>query len=75
MLMMRIFQLNATSLRNKRPQLIQFLKEEDVDIMCISETFLKPTDVYNIPFYDIIRTDRPSHTHGGGVAIVIKRSI
>lgn len=73
--MMKILQINITSARNKKPQLAQILHEEDIHIACLSETFLKPKDKYQISDYNIIRKDRPSASYGGGVAILLKKDI
>lgn len=75
MMMMRILQINTTSVRNKKPQLTRFLVEEKIDIACLSETFLKPADKFEIMNYNVIRKDRQSPTRGGGVAIVLKNNL
>lgn len=72
---MKIIQINVTSIRNKKPQLSQFLGENKIDVAIISETFLKPEHKFGIPNYNIIRSDRDTTTFGGGVAILLEKSI
>lgn len=71
---LNICQFNANSVIQKKVQLSQFLHENNVDIMLVSETFLKSRHSFYIPNYDIYRNDRPD-TNGGGTAIIIKHTI
>ena len=51
------------------------LIEEDIDILCITETWLKPSidDMYvNIENYSIFRSDRRDEKRGGGCCIYVK---
>ena len=48
------------------------------DFICISETYLDLTissDNNNISGYNLIRTDHPSNSKGGGVCIYYKESL
>ena len=47
---------------------------EKPDIICIQETFLKPTKHFNLTGYDCVRKDREENA-GGGVATFIKDGI
>lgn len=71
---LRIAHWNSNSVRNKKNEITMFIEEEDVDIMLISETYLKTKDKFKIRNYDVYRKDR-ENGHGGGTAILIKRKI
>lgn len=66
---------NANGISNKKPILINFLKDKQVDIMLINETKLTDQDKLKIKNYDVIRKDRDDNTRAGGVAILIRRAI
>lgn len=66
---------NANGIADKMLAFYAFLSTQNVDIACISETFLKPnskTDSH--PDYKIYRLDRIDRPKGG-VAIIIKRNL
>lgn len=65
---------NAHSVKNKKHEVIHFLDKYNIDILLISETYLKPDIAFHIPHYLIYRADRNDQS-GGGVAIMIKNSI
>ena len=73
---LKIAFLNIVSLRKHRRELEIVLKDNDIDIIGLSETRLDETvrdsDV-NINGYNIYRNDR--NTNGGGVAIYVKESL
>ena len=67
---------NARSLCNKLDELHLFLHEQNVDVCCVSETWLTaavPDSLICPSNYTIFRHDRP--TPGGGVAIFVKKAI
>lgn len=68
--------LNIRSAVSKSEQLEQLLTQSNLDFLCLSETWLKPTTsnsaVY-IPGYNIYRRDR-GHGKGAGVMIYVKDS-
>ena len=70
---MKFIQLNCTSIRNKKHKLEQFLFTNNINICCLSETFLMRGEFFAIKNYNIIRSDRL--TRSGGVAILIKNNI
>lgn len=75
---LKLAQWNANSIRNNVHDLYQFLNENHVDVICLSETFLNDTDIIPThPDYKIYRLDRNTNNnnHSGGVAIIIRRSI
>lgn len=65
---------NANGITNQTGELQKFLTEQEIDIMCISETHLKPTATLKLRNYTTYRTDRLNR-HGGGTAITIKSQI
>lgn len=58
----------------KQQMLTHTLHTEQIDIVILVETFLKPTHSLNINNYIIYRNDRHTQAHGG-VAIAIRDSI
>lgn len=69
----KIVEWNSNGLKNKTPELTHYLQTNDIDIALITETKLNNTDKINIKDYETYRKDRP--THGGGVAIIVKKSV
>lgn len=68
-----ICHLNAQSLRNKTDELRYIFEESNVDVICISETWLDNTvsdSMVSICGYKVFRSDRA--THAGGVCIYVK---
>lgn len=70
-MVLKFAQWNATSIVNKKPILSQFLYSNSISVMAIQETFLKSSINYHIQDYSILRKDRVSQTHGGGVCVFI----
>ena len=60
--------------QNKVAQLTQLLEDESIDVACITETHLKPTQKLYVQNYTVHRTDRPNAAYGG-VATIVKNSI
>lgn len=73
---MLILQWNARSLIANGPEFKGFIDELEVqpDIICVQETWLKPTLDFVIRGYISIRRDR-EEGGGGGCGIFIKRGI
>ena len=71
---LKISTWNARSVKNKKHEVINFIEKHNIDILLITETFLKPHIAFHIPNFLIYRNDRLNQT-GGGVAIIIKNSI
>jgi hypothetical protein len=72
-----ILNVNLRSINNKIDDFTTVLSHNNVDIACVSETWLThdiPDDVINIQGYTTIRHDR-NHKRGGGVAAFIKDTI
>lgn len=62
---------------SKSEQLEQFLKDSNLDFLCLSETWLTPTtpiSVFTVPGYNAFRRDR-GHGKGGGVLIYVNNDI
>lgn len=67
---------NACGIQDKIHQLYHFLTINFIDIICISETFLKSKDrLHQHPDYCHSRVDRPDDRAKGGVLILIRRSL
>ena len=79
---LKIVHLNVRSLIPKIEQLKLIFAHSNIDILTVSETWLKPTintQVVDIPGYTCRRLDRDSNrsdkTRGGGLATYIKNSL
>ncbi len=71
-----LFYTNARSLLKKRDELIVYVKTENPDIICITETWLNISDKHlisevNIPGYNMFLNCR-ENKRGGGVLMYIK---
>lgn len=65
---------NARGVRNKLTELIDFINNENIDIIGITESFLDAN--YNLPLisdYNVIRHDGTNHS--GGLMLLIKSNI
>ena len=71
---MNIVFWNCQGLRTKRKELQNYLLENQIDILALKETFLKPKFKFHLPGYDIYKNDRLVGTKGG-VAILVKKGI
>ena len=71
---MNIVFWNCQGLRPKRKELQNYLLENQIDILALNETFLKPKFKFHLPGYDIYKNDRLIGTKGG-VAILVKKGI
>ena len=69
---MNIVFWNCKGLRPKRKELQNYLLENQIDILALNETFLKPKFKFYLPGYDIYKNDRLVDTIGG-VAILVKK--
>ena len=71
---MNIVFWNCQGLRPKRKELQNYLLENQIDILALNETFLKPKIKFHLPGYDIYKNDRLVGTKGG-VAILVRKGI
>lgn len=70
---LKIINWNATSILHKKEEIEEFLERNKIDIALVTETWLKPEVKFKLKKYHVYRRDRISH--GGGVAILIKKGI
>ena len=72
---------NARSLRNKTHLTCDYIMENDVDIMIITESWLKKDELVIIgestppPGYAFLSKPRVSDNYGGGIAVVYKEPL
>ena len=62
------------SCRKKDVEISLLLKENDVDILTLNDTWLKSNFKLDMPNYTITRNDGPRR-QGGGVAILVRNNI
>lgn len=67
-------QWNAEGLRNKKPELQDFLKTKKIDIICIQETHLTDAHRFFIRGYELFRQDRVNR-HKGGLVTLVRNTI
>ena len=80
---LRVGTINAQSLAPKVDEVINLLRTERLDVLCVSETWLHSnilTKFLSFPGYHMVRRDRPKSmstrkTRGGGVAVILKQDI
>ncbi|CAB3222377.1 unnamed protein product [Arctia plantaginis] len=74
---LRVVHWNADSLKGKVGLLRLFLKEQRVDVMLISETYLKSKLQLRIPGYFVYRQDEvtPQGEAYRGLAVLVKRTL
>ena len=65
---------NCEGIRPKRKELELYLKENEIDIVALNETFLNKKLNFEIIGYDTIRNDR-STGQKGGVAFLVKHGL
>jgi exonuclease III len=72
---LKIAHWNANSISSKINETYHFIKQQNIDILCVAETHLKEKNtIQKDPEYALYRFDRESRNKGG-VAIIIKKSI
>ena len=69
---MNIVFWNCQGLRPKRKELQNYLLENQIGILALNETFLKPKFKFHLPGYDMYKNDGLVGTKGG-VAILVKK--
>src|SRR5688572_10053545 len=74
---LRILQWNAYSLRARVGELRHRISEmrKPPTIICVQETWLRPTIDLEIPGYTCVRHDRTTGEMGGGVATFVKTGV
>ena len=71
---LKVAQWNAEGVRNKKPELQEFLRKHSIDIICIQETHLKEPQRFFVRGYELFRHDRHNR-HKGGILTLVKTSI
>lgn len=69
--------LNARSLTNKMPLLLQYASKNNPKIVAVTETWARreiPDGIYNMPGYKILRADREDK-RGGGVMLYVQEGV
>ena len=75
---LRLGHLNIRSVTAHLDQLNQLLLTEKLDVISLSETFLKKNvddRTLIVPGYQILRRDRPGGSSGGGVAVLFRSEL
>ena len=62
---MNIVFWNCQGLRPKRKEQQNYLLENQINVLALNETFLKPKFKFHLPGYDIYKNDRLVGTKGG----------
>lgn len=71
---MKIASWNCNGVRRRKDELRIFMEEEDLAVVMLQETHLKPGDQIAFPGYQMFRKDREG-APGGGVAILVHNKI
>jgi len=72
---LRIVTWNANGLIQHKLELENFLQQEKIDVILISETHFTNKSVFNLRGYRVYSTEHPSNKARGGTAIIIRASI
>ena len=77
---LKVYYTNSRSLGNKMNELRALVGTEEVDIIAVTETWMKLDNKhfkteYNINGYNLYNTDRTSGSKGGGVAVCDRDSL
>ena len=72
---LKFLQWNARSIRANQESLDKLIKDRKLDIILLSETWLKSSHNYLKAGFTVYREDRMDSIHGGGVAILVRNSI
>lgn len=73
---LRVVHINAQSINNKADEFKFVFENSGIDVVCVSETWLSEStsDSFICPYgFKVFRCDRVSH--GGGVAIFVRKGI
>ena len=66
--------MNAEGLNNKKPELQEFLRKENIDVICIQETHLLEAHRFFVRGYELFRHNRKSQ-HKGGLVTLVRNTI
>ena len=70
-----IAEWNANGLANHKLELIQFLHNNNIDVLLASETHFTDRTVLKLPQYSLYHSNHPDGTAHGGAAILIRTSL
>lgn len=72
-----LISFNSRSLRTNLPELREFVRNREIDLLLIQETWLKSSIVkgLSIPKYTLLRNDRKDDVGYGGTAIYYKKAL
>ena len=68
----RLATWNAHSICNKRPEIESLIYTHDLDILGVTESWLRPGDVSELPGFMSYRADR-TEGQGGGMLVLVRR--
>lgn len=71
----KIIVFNAQSVRNKKIEFFDFIRNEEADVAFVTETHLSHDDSCSDPDFTVVRLDRDDGRRGGGVALFLKRGL
>lgn len=73
---LKLIAINVNSIvsNQKRSSLMNIIKEQNPDVVFLSETKLKPKHIISFKDYNIVRNDRRDK-NGGGTALVLRKGI
>jgi exonuclease III len=71
----RIAEWNANGLLNHKIKLMQFLPNNKIDVLLVSETHFTDRTVLKIPSYTIYHCNHPDGTAHGGAAVLIRTAL
>lgn len=74
---LKVVHINAQSLRRHIDQIWMIFQSQNIDLIAISETWLKPnvqSKEVAMPGYKLLRNDR-LHKNGGGVAVYVRAGL
>lgn len=69
------FNVNSTVADHRRLEFLQLLREQNHEVIYLSETKLNNKHKITFKDYNLIRNDRPNSTQGGGTVILISKRI
>ena len=66
--------MECKGIQHKKSELLVFLKDNSVDVICVQETHLRETHRLFVRGFEMFRRDRPSG-HKGGVLTLVRNGI
>jgi Endonuclease-reverse transcriptase/Reverse transcriptase (RNA-dependent DNA polymerase) len=71
---LNFLQWNARSLLPKKQHLLDLIRENNIHVIALCETWLQNSECLHIPGFEVIRRDRPDG-RGGGVLLGVRKDI